>query len=429
MIKKENKIFIITTLCIVFSLFVLCVGGKAFSSKVTALNSESTRSASTVDINWEELYPYDTVVEEVKVEKSSIDDSLINKVTNKISKFGTLGNNWSKLFYGYKDVAKIGYIINSKLTDPSIGNNYIKLRNGYWITASSETTMENAKTSIAPYASLNNYLKNKGIDFLYFYTPMKDCDIDDEYPNNVTSYTNVNIDKYLKAMSYYGIKYVDLRAELHDQGLDHYSMFYKTDHHWTVESGLWASTIVEKEVSNALGINMINSYEIGNYNNVTYPNAEFGSMGNGVTHFVANSEDFTIPYPTFETNYRLEIPNKGIDVTGSFEDIFVDEEAIEDLVESGGGSAYGKILYGNPPYEKITNLNNPNGPKIFMIRDSFSIVVAPYLASACSELVMIDTRPDNGYFTGSIVNCIEQENPDIVIALQCSPQTITLNKP
>lgn len=78
--------------------------------------------------------------------------------------------------------------------------------------------------------------------------------------------------------------------------------------------------------------------------------------------------------------------------------------------------------------KKITNYNNPNGPKVFMIRDSFSIVVASYLAASCSELVMIDTRPNNGNFTGSVINCINSFEPDIVLAFQYSPQVIKLNK-
>lgn len=336
------------------------LGGKAFSSKISAIKDAKTSSTSTVKIDWEGLYPYNTVVDEVKVDNmGDLEESTVTKLTNKISKLSTLGNNWSKLIYGYDDIARIGYVIYSRLTDPSIGNTYNKLKNGYWITFSLEMSFDNAKSTIAPYVSLNNYLK---------------------------------------AMDYYGIDYVDLREELHNDSKDHYSMFYITDHHWTVESGLWASSIVAEKMSETLGVEIIDPYSLGDYYNVTYPKAEFGSMGNGVTHFVEEPEDFTIPYPNFETNYRLEVPNKGIDDTGAFREIFVDEEGINELAEAGGGAAYGKIIYGNPPFEKITNYDNPNGPKVLMIRDSFSNIVAPYLAASCSELIMLDTRANSGNF-------------------------------
>ena len=97
-------------------------------------------------------------------------------------------------------------------------------------------------------------------------------------------------------------------------------------------------------------------------------------------------------------------------------------------MEDGGGSAYGKICYGNQPYEKITNYNNPDGPKILAIKDSFSNVVAPYLAEVCSELVLLDVRPTNGNFNGSIINCIDGFDPDAVLIIQGTPVDIRLNE-
>ena len=250
----------------------------------------------------------------------------------------------------------VGYVITSRLTDPSIGNQYIRLKNGYWILASQKDTSDKAKEVIVSYVSLQHYLADKGIKFLYFYTPSKDCDIDNEYPDGVHSYVNENIDHNLDIMSNYGLNYVDLRKSLHDDGLNHYELFYKTDHHWTVWAGLWAASKVSKEITDRFGIKMIDPITICDYTPVTYKKAEFGSYGNGVTHYVAEPEDFTIYYPECKTNYRLEIPNKEIDVTGSFEEIFINYDELRKDEDSGGGYAYEKILYGNVPFEKNNKL-------------------------------------------------------------------------
>jgi hypothetical protein len=58
-----------------------------------------------------------------------------------------------------------------------------------------------------------------------------------------------------------------------------------------------------------------------------------------------------------------------------------------------------------------------------MIRDSFSVAVAPYMALGCSELDLIDIRPTNGNFTGSVRTYIKEMQPDIVIMLVSSPST------
>lgn len=426
MLKKTNKIFVIVSIAFIFVLFISLIGSRLFQKQLEDAKNLRTRHISS--IKWEEIYPYDTQIELVSSEVENIDISITEKIVNKIKKFSNVGNSTARLLYFYDDIAKTGYVITSRLTDPSVGNQYIRLKNGYWIAASQKGTSDKAKEVIAPYVSLQHYLDDKGIKFLYFYTPSKDCDIDNEYPDGVHSYVNEKIDHNLDIMSNYGLNYVDLRKNLHNDGLNHYEMFYKTDHHWTVFAGLWAASKVTKELNTRFGIKMVDPVDICDYQPITYKKAEFGSYGNGVTHYVADSEDFTIYYPENKTHYRLEVPNKEIDVEGTFEDIFIDQEGLKKVEVEGGGSAYGKILYGNPPYEKITNYDNPNGIKILMIRDSFSIVVAPYLAASCSELVMLDTRPNNGYFTGSIINCINKFNPDVVLAIQSSPQSISLNK-
>ena len=433
--RKENRLLVIATLSIVFVLFFSIAYGVIFRNKIANKKNEQTRSKSTVQINWEKLYPYTTTVETVDsiINQDTSTSSSVSKVETIFNKLKSLSTkNWATYIENYTDLARIGYIVNSRLTDPSIGSSYIRLKNGYWITRSSKILLSTAQKEIAPYALLQKYLNKSDIPFLYFYAPMKECAFDNELPNGIVSYTNENIDTYLDVMRSYQMDYVDLRKNLHNDNLNHYEMFYITDHHWTVETGLWAASKIVQEVNSRFGFSIRDPYDVGDYNLVKYENTQFGSMGKGVTKYVAQSEDFIIPYPAFETNFRLETPNKEIDVTGSFEEIFIDHEGLKKIVEQKGytdsGSAYGQILYGNPPYQKITNLNNPNGPKILMIRDSFSIVVAPYLAESCSELLMLDTRSGNGNFTGSIISCIEEFNPDIVLALQCSPQSITLNK-
>jgi hypothetical protein len=122
-------------------------------------------------------------------------------------------------------------------------------------------------------------------------------------------------------------------------------------------------------------------------------------------------------FPKFSTNFKLVIPDKEIDTTGSFRDIFVDYDTLNEQIENGGGYVYETVLYGNRPLVQITNLEKENGLKVLMIRDSFSIAVAPYMALGCQELDMIDTRSSNGNFTGSVKTYIEKMQPDVVIML------------
>ncbi len=419
-----------------FVMFSSFLAGNIFQKQIQLIEAGKDKNNNAVEINWEELYPYKTVVEQVQEEivtsgnKTEETNSRFDELISRIKKLETIGNRWAQRMYGYSEIAKVGYVIDAMLTDPSVGTTYIKLKNGYWITQNDKTSESYINTCVAPYATLQNYLKEKGIDFLYFYSPNKVCQYVVEIPDGVSfeNNANANINTGLRLMDKYGINYVDMRENLHKDYSDHYSLYYKTDHHWTINSGLWASSVLVHEINNRFNMTMIDPQDIGQYSSKTFGDIELGSMGRGVTKFVADPEDFSVLFPSFETNYRLEIPNLQVDEQGSFEDVFIDYEGLNEVIASGGGSAYGKVLYGNQPYEKITNYNNPNGPKILMLRDSIAIAVAPYLAGSCSELVLLDTRPSNGNFNGSVISCIDEFDPDIVLVLQTSVLNLKINK-
>ena len=430
--KKVNQIFVIIFIALIFVLFLAILSGKIFSRQIAELNKKSSTSNSdTVNIDWEKQYPYDISVKTDGVPKYNTgkEVSTITKLADKISQFGNLGNTLATSMFKYKEISQSANIINSKLTDISIAGNYTRLKNGYWVsTENTKKELESAENILSNYYYLQEYLKSEGIDFMYCYAPVKECKADDQLPDGVTSYTNTNIDTYIEGLKSLNINYIDLREKLHEDGLEHYSLFYKTDPHWNIDGGFWAASVIERELNENFNLDMENVSQVGAFYRKTYENAVFGSAGQAVTHFNVQSENFDILFPNFETNFSLEIPDKNIYATGSFEDVFINYDGLNAVIEEGGGYAYEQILYGNRPYEKIINLNNPNGLKILMIRDSFSIAVAPYLACSCSELVLLDTRSENGNFTGSVVSCINQFKPDIVLALQSKPQTLTLNK-
>lgn len=424
---KENKIFVVVSAIFFLMFFLFLLSGIIFGQQISDKNGNNDANP----IAWEELYPYDTVIPAINSSEQlqENDRSPFYNFTRFVERFGRVGNSLAKLNYRYREISQIGYVIASRLTDPSVGDTYIKLKNGYWVaSSSSKLLLSDAKSKIYNYYLLQHYLKEEGIGFFYCFAPAKECALDVELPNGVFSYENQNIDTYINVLDAYGINYIDFRERLHDDGLDHYSMFYKTDHHWNVDAGIWAASTIEKEINDRFGIYIRNVYDWGSYTRTTYPKAMFGSYGQAVTHFNEDSEDFDILFPDFKTNFELEIPDKSIDATGSFQEIFIDYDELNSEIEKGGGYVYEAILYGNRPYVKITNLGSTDGPKVLMIRDSFSLAAAPYLALSCSELVLLDTRSSNGNFTGSIVNCIDSFQPDIVLALQSGPQMINLNK-
>lgn len=427
--NKVSKSAFIVIMYVILSVF--CFG--LFYGKFSPLlhhESNTESSGTKTSVKWKELFPYvEKVPQQSLTKEGSNDYSLVSKYTLKMHTASLIGKYWVQDIYKYKELSLWGSYIKNKLTDPAVGNSKKQLKNGYWASVGQTPTDEGIiNKAVNCYGSLGNYLTTKDIGFVFFHTPTKVCKYDSLLPDGIKSLDNENIDTYLAALENAGVKCVDFREEIKKDNLDHYSLFYKTDHHWNADAGMWAANVIGQELNSILSLDFRDLSEFGDYSKTVFAGAMFGSEGQDVSHYLADSEDFDIWMPNFETSFHLEIPDKSVDLTGSFEDLFIDYKGLEDDIKNGGGYAYGRILYNNRPYIKITNLKNENGPKVLVIRDSYTSILAPYLSIMCSELVLIDTREDNGNFNGSVVTCINEFEPDAVIAIQCSPQSFKLNK-
>lgn len=420
--KKLNW-FSLISLIIIFVLFLnlLCAGN---ISKLF-INEEAE---SKEGFDWEELYPFDEKVEIVGAPVFQKKMTIYDKIESRMEKYAKIGETNSKSMLGYNTLAFAGLFANSLLTDLGTGRGYLKLENGRWVRTAGKVDISAYQKIANQYNAIERYAEDLGIYYLYVQTPTT-VDVDNEQiPEGVEHFGNERIDSFIQAMVNNEMNYLDLRENFKEDNIDFYSYFYKTDHHWTIEAGLYVASEIVSEINDRTGTNMPRADEIGDYGCKTYENAMFGSIGNSLSHYVLDSEDFTIFYPLFSTYFHLVIPDKDIDTYGSFEELFYDYESIESIQNEGGGYVYETVVYGNRPLITIENLNNQNGPHIVMIRDSYGIAVAPFLALSCSRLDLIDTRDNNGNFNGSILNYLKTEKPDIVIVLEKTVYEINLNK-
>ena len=137
-----------------------------------------------------------------------------------------------------------------------------------------------------------------------------------------------------------------------------------------------------------------------------------GSQGKRVGTLYGGVDDFTVYTPKFDTDLTYTCPFYGIDRTGPFNQsvCFPERIAARDWFD---GNPYTYYAGGDYPLARAVNRNNPEGPKILLIRDSFACAMTPFLALGCSELVTVDLR----YFSGDLTETILSEKPDLVVTL------------
>jgi len=394
------------------------------SEKVTVESPKINSTAEPVDLN--KLYPID----QTKTSDVPIIDNKNSNTKNELLKFKTpaildkiinKGNSISTtdILFKTKFIELNGLfnrILGKRVVDDvDKSYNVAKLNNGY-------LTFTNPKIDIKGYADktieFNKFLSEKNIPLLYIQAPYKISKSDPQLPTGFVNYTNENDDNLLSELSKANIKTLDFREEIVKDNLNHYDMFFKTDHHWTPESGFWAAKKVSNLLRDDYGFKINeDNYNLDNYNIKTYKNWFLGSQGRRVGVTYTGDDDIDMITPNFKTDFNFSVPTSNIERSGEFKDAMFSYDLInkKDYYNLNPYEAY---IGGDYNLNLITNNDSPNNKKILLVRDSFSCVMTPFLAMSCKNLDTIDLR----YYTASIKSYIDKNKPDIVILMYSNQQ-------
>lgn len=255
-------------------------------------------------------------------------------------------------------------------------------------------------------------LSGRDIPLLYVQAPQK---IGGEgaptLPPGVTDYGNADADEFLAELTAGGVDVLDLRQTLREDGALWTSYFFATDHHWTPESGLLCANTLAEYLNEHYGMELdLSRTDPAQYTAEVYENFFLGSQGKRVGSLYAGMDDFTVLTPNFETDFTYTIYTS--ERTGSFEECLLFMERLE---EEDPYQANPYTLYsgGDYAFSRIINHKNPDGPRIMILRDSFSCVVTPFLAMHCSDLAIVDLR----YFYDYFPTYVDWVDPELIVVL------------
>ena len=423
--KTSNRILSVVALTIVL-FFFLTIGVRTFTRQVLVKHFGITNAFTNVvlfdrkglseasaggTINWAELYPfYHQAAEttpQITIQHFSGLKKKIDTIKSNVETYVTdfligydLMTQWERV---YRNVIHWNFVPYSEY------NGIIKMSDGYLtnIVPSGDVSEQ-----VASAVELSSFCAEQGADFLYIQAPHKICKVTDTTLSGSTDFSNQNADSLLAGLSGAGLETLDLREVLHQEQLSHHELFYRTDHHWKAETGLWASKHILQELNSRYGFH--SSPDLLNddrFKKVVYPSWFLGSQGKKVTLAQTTPEDISLLYPDYPTQLHFLLPSKNLDIEGDFS-ILYNMDAIEecDYMSKNPYSAY---AYGDQPLEQITNPSSNENRKILLIHDSFSDCVIPFLALGLRNVDAIDLR----HFTGSLQCYIASSCPDIVVVM------------
>ena len=390
-------------------------------------NEESVHTVqSTVD--WAALYPFSEEVlaqkEKEKVEEThDAEESIAGPYDKLISTVKHLEEDLagyaSNHLAGYQAIVEWANTYERTLqwifVSYSEYNGIIEITDGYLTSIKNENDVKPLSDAVV---ALKEYCADLGIPLLYVNAPKKVCK-EDTHISGVIDFANQNADNLLSLLDAAGVDYYDLRIALHDEGLDHHSLFFRTDHHWKPETGLWAAGKIASLLNREYGFSFDEScVQPDQFSYVIYPQWFLGSQGKKVTLANADPEDITLIYPKYSTDLHYQILDLGIDSDGDFSIMYdMDRVNKRDYYRKNPYSAY---IHGSLPLERIENRLIDNESKLLIILDSFGNCVVPFLAMGVRYTDSIDLR----YFNGSLQSFIQKEHPDMVI-IQYIPDVLS----
>lgn len=282
-------------------------------------------------------------------------------------------NDWVKEIYGFSNrVISPNEIVLSESTT-------IKDKDGFLqeIYPVKVDVVDDAKYKIA---ELNAICHENGTEFSFINYPSKS--------NSTTISTRYGIEtnleqvraEFLLYLDEINIDYLNMRELLENDGYTTKDIFYKTDHHWKTTAGFYAARAIANYLNETYDWSLNTAaLDEDKFSFTTYDNLWFGETGRNLSRSWVNTlDDFTQIMPNYETSISLYYPN-GNETSGDFS-IMVDTSGYEGEVDYYQYSAHYSYSKGmESPMTYHNNLADENGKKILIIKDSFSVVVIPFL--------------------------------------------------
>ena len=230
-------------------------------------------------------------------------------------------------------------------------------------------------------------------------------------PHGLEDDDNLLADALIEALDRAGIECLDLRARIPAEGIDHASLFFRTDHHWLPSAGLWAANETAAFLRDRHGIPAdLARTSPENYETRRMSDRYLGSFGRRTGAWYAGTEPFDAVLPRFPTDFVFDAPRVGHHTEGPYFKAFL--HGIDRPRGLYRESLYENYLASQQTFSRIVNRGGGNGRTLCVVKDSFASVMIPNLAIHYRKIVLLDPRNDQRI---SLFRTIREEGADAVL--------------
>lgn len=280
--------------------------------------------------------------------------------------------------------------------------------------------LEDMNYPVNAVVELRDYVESMGAKYLYVQPMSKVIEGYNILPYGTYDFSNQNISNFIKGLDANGVPNINLTNYIDDM-YDINNIYFKTDHHWSIETAFQVYTTILKYIQdNYDDINM--DFDLltdkDNFNFEILKQNFLGSQGLKVGASYSGLDDFAVISPKFETDIELsQIINGKLNhqKNGNYLETILYPEYLE-VVGKYSSTSYGAYTIRNNAIRVISNKSAQNDKKLLVIGDSFSEPVASFLSLGFAETRSLSPQEGRGANV-NIYKYINDYNPDVVINL------------
>ena len=272
------------------------------------------------------------------------------------------------------------------------------------------------KSSVWKLISFGQSVEEDGRNFLFLLAPVK-TEVTDYSGTLSELYPDASVefaDYIMASVEEAGLDAVSIVDEMESDGLATLEAFYKTDHHWTAETGLYVCGLLGETLNSLYDYAIDTSvFDLENYTVTLLEDYWLGSLGRKSSNLYCELEDFTLYIPNYETELTVYRSNTNFTYYGSIQKTLFNYAYLNGSYQTLNFNAYMFYGFGDMAYISVENHDLDDGSHVLLLKNSYSDCMIPYLTTAFQYLDVIDLR----YYDGSLEAIIEDIDPDTIVVL------------
>jgi len=267
--------------------------------------------------------------------------------------------------------------------------------------------------------------RDDGKQFLFVMAPSQISKYEDLLPTGYTDTTNDTADSLLALLEQYDVPYLDLREQMHTEGLSVTDTHFKTDHHWTPQTGFWAYTKILEKLTAMGAIEKLDGLytDPQQFAFDTYEDTFLGSWGKRTGLYYTGVDDSIFIRPEFENRISVTIEERNLQIQGPYEEVCYNTEVTPDYENPDyfNDNMYGLYGWGDMELTQWRNENAPITSNVLLIGESFGNIPFSLMSLVFSSCDEMDTRS----YTGDFSQYYSSYCPDTVILLVNADHTLS----